>query len=128
MTIPHLPASSPILDLQGTGTPKVPPALSTGCFTLPDRDPGVLSCQGRVTHAALNKDRGLIDPNTGATSDPTTSRGRVKANFAKAVAGAIVETRRQWHDMREAILGQYGPERGPVIICAVTHDDAVKDC
>src|SRR5829696_7460350 len=27
-------------------------------------------CEGRVTHAALNKDTGLIDPDTGEATDP----------------------------------------------------------
>ena len=43
---------------------------------------------GRVTHAALNKDNGLIDPDTGDTTEPTTLRGMVGENFSKAVAGA----------------------------------------
>ena len=64
-----------------------------------------------MTHAALNKDRGLIDPATGEATDPTTPRGMVGDNFAKAVAGAIVETRRQWQDLRAELTARYGEGR-----------------
>jgi hypothetical protein len=85
----NLPGPSPILDLRGAGTPSVPTALTTGCFILRDRDPGVGECTNRVTHAALNKDTGLIDTVTGTTTGPTKPRGQVRANFDKAVQAAI---------------------------------------
>ena len=81
-----------------------------------------------MRHLVLNKDKGQINPVTGATSAPTTTRGRVGSNFAKAVAGAIADTRRQWADLRSQILSAYGPRRGGLMVCAVTHDDPVKDC
>jgi hypothetical protein len=122
------PAPSPILDLRGTGMPTVPPDLTNGCFALPDTVPGVKACQSRVTHAALNKDTGLIDPNTGDASEPTTPRGKVGSNFAKAVAGAEVETRHQWQDFRDELDATYGSQTASLIACALTHDDPVNGC
>ena len=78
---------------------------------LRDEVPGVGDCELRVTHAGLNKDRGLIDPITGRATDPTTSRGMVGDNFAKAVSGAIAETRRQWQDFRSELTARYGEDR-----------------
>ena len=107
----------------------VPRDLSTGCFHVEELTGGsVFSCRRRVRHLVLNKDKGQINPVTGATSAPTTSRGLVGSNFAKAVAGAIADTRRQWADLRSQILTAYGPRRGGLMVCAVTHDDPVKDC
>ena len=124
----NLPAPSPVLDLRGTGTPTVPAALSTGCFVPRDRIPGVEACEGRITHAGLNKDNGLIDPSTGSTTEPTTPRGKVGDNFAKAVAGAIVETRHQWQEFRAALEADYGRQQAALMICALTHDDPLNDC
>ncbi len=120
----------PFLDLRHISLSlSVPADLSTGCFALEELTGGsVFSCRRRVRHLVLNKDKGQIDPVTGTTSAPTTSRGRVGSNFAKAVAGAIADTRRQWADLRSQILNAYGPRRGGLMVCAVTHDDPVKDC
>ena len=85
--------------------PAVPSELITGCFVVQDEVPGVGECEERVTHAALNKDNGLIDPETGEATGPTTPRGMVGENFSKAVAGAIVETRRQWQDFQSELAG-----------------------
>lgn len=57
---------------------------------------------------------------TGATSSPTTPRGKTGGNFDRAVQGAIADTRRQWADFR-ALLGDR-------IGCALTHDNPVRDC
>src|SRR4051794_19515962 len=124
----NLPGPSPVLDLRGETTPDVPPDLTGGCYALRDQVPGVGECEQRVTHAALNKDRGLIDPATGHATDPTTPRGRVEDNFAKAVAGAVAEPRRQWRDFRSELTDRYGKERAETMICALTHDDPVNDC
>jgi hypothetical protein len=123
-----LPGPSPVFDLRSDTPPDVPPALSTGCFVLQDEVPGVGECAGRVTHAALNKDNGLIDPDTGEATDPTTPRGMVGDDFARAVAGAIAETRRQWRDLRTELAVRYGEEDAAVMTCALTHDDPVDDC
>jgi len=52
----------------------------------------------------------------------------VEDNFAKAVAGAVAETRRQWRDFRSELTDRYGKERADMMICALTHDDPVNDC
>ena len=89
----NLPGPSPVLDLRAGSPPRMPSDLTTGCFVVKDEVPGVAACASRVTHAALNKDRGLIDPATGRATGPTTPRGMVGDNFDKAVSGAVVETR-----------------------------------
>lgn len=124
----NLPGPSPVLDMRGSEPPVVPPGLSTGCFVLRDQVPGVEDCTDRVTHAALNKDNGLVDPATGATSGPTTPRGMVLNNFDKAVTGAIEESRRQWEDFQSELQARYGVEQAAVMACALTHDDPVDGC
>jgi hypothetical protein len=123
-----LPGPSAVLDLRSDAPPEVPAELSTGCYVLRDEAPGVGECEQRVTHAALNKDTGLIDPDTGQATDPTKPRGMVEDNFAKAVAGAIVESRRQWQDLRTELATRYGDHQASTMICALTHDDATGDC
>ena len=124
----NLPGPSPILDLRGKGVLNVPRELTTGCYVLRDRVPGVETCEQRITHAALNKDNGIIDSRTGTTTGPTTPRGLVKQNFAKAVAGAVSETRRQWLDFRSELATRYGEEKASLMICALTRDDPVEHC
>jgi hypothetical protein len=124
----NLPGPSPVLDLRADVTPEIPAELTGGCFALRDQVPGVGECELRVTHAALNKDRGLIDPATGEATEPTTLRGEVEDNFAKAVAAAIAESRRQWEDFRSELTDRYGRARAETMICALTHDDPVEDC
>ena len=122
------PGPAPVLDLRSETPPVVPTALTTGCFVVQDEVPGVGECEGRVTHAALNKDNGLIDPDTGQATEPTTPRGMVGENFSKAVAGAIIETRRQWQDFQSELRARYGEDDAGSMICALTHDDPVNDC
>jgi hypothetical protein len=124
----NLPGPSPVLDLRSGMASSVPPNMTTGCYVVKDEVPGVGECELRVTHAALNKDRGLIDPATGRATDPTTPRGSVGDNFAKAVSAAIAESRRQWQDFRSELIAQYGKDNGERMICALTHDDPVNDC
>ena len=124
----NLPGPSPVFDLRSQAEPSPPADLSTGCYVLQDRVPGVGACELRVTHAALNKDRGLIDPATGQATDPTTPRGMVGDNFAKAVSGAIAESRRQWRDFGSELIERYGRDKGERMICALTRDDPVNDC
>jgi hypothetical protein len=122
------PGPSALLDLRRARTPDVPDELATGCFVLRDEVIGVAACAERITHAGLNKDNGLIDPVTGSATDPTTPRGLVKENFAKAVAGAVAETRRQWADLRSELTDRYGSRDGPLMICALSRDDPVDGC
>lgn len=132
----NLPAPSPVLDLRGRGPVPVPQALSTGFFKSPI--PGQDVCpgeDGRITHACLNKDKAQIDPGAGVTvngvsvpglgnvSDPQTDRGKVGANALKAIAGAVVESRRIWADFRVALGAKYGNERAGLIILALTKDE-----
>jgi hypothetical protein len=124
----NLPAPSPILDLRGSSAPTVPPDLTTGCFVPRDEVPGVGACEQRITHAGLNKDNGMVDPSNGDTTDPTTPRGKAEDNFAKAVAGAIIETRHQWQDLRAGLEDKYGRDKAALMACALTHDDPSNDC
>lgn len=123
-----LPTPSPVLDLRGTRTPTVPPGLSTGCFVLHDSVPGVEECTRRTTHAGLNKDLGTIDPRTGEATDPATPRGRVGRNFARAVAGAVTETRRQWRDFRAELQARYGARNASLMVCALRLDRPTGGC
>src|SRR5688572_20101545 len=123
-----LPGPSGVLDLRSDTPPVAPAQLATGCYVVRDEIPGVGECEERITHAALNKDTGLIDPDTGEATDPTKPRGMVGENFAKAVAGAIEESRRQWQDLRAELVARYGEDDASVMICALTHDDPVDDC
>jgi hypothetical protein len=52
----------------------------------------------------------------------------VEDNFAKAVAGAIAESRRQWQDFRSELTSRYGEQEGARMSCALTHDDPMNDC
>jgi hypothetical protein len=124
----NLRGPSPLLDLRSGTPPVVPADLITGCFVLRDEVSGVGDCTGRVTHAALNKDNGLVDPNTGVTTGPTTPRGMVQDNFAKAVAGAVAESRRQWQDFQSELTTRYGEERAALMACSLTRDDPLNDC
>jgi len=123
-----LPGPSSVLDLRSSAPPTVPPELTGGCYALRDQVPGVGECEGRITHAGLNKDRGLIDPVTGGATQATTPRGMVGDNFSKAVTGAIAESRRQWQDFRSELRERYGEEKAQTMICSLTHDDPSGEC
>jgi hypothetical protein len=123
-----LPAPSPVLDLRSETVPDVPSDLSTGCYVLKDEVPGVGDCAERVTHAALNKDTGLIDPDTGEATEPTKPRGMVEQNFAKAVTGAVTESRRQWRDLQAELTSRYGEDDAAAMVCALTRDEPTDDC
>jgi hypothetical protein len=124
----HRPGPSYLLDLRGTTDVRPPADFTTGCYVLQDRVPGVGACQSRITHAALNKDRGLIDPVDGRATEPATARGRIGDNFSDAVAGAIAESRRQWRDFQTGLTARYGVDRGARMVCVLTHDDPLRDC
>ncbi|SNY74082.1 CinY protein [Paractinoplanes atraurantiacus] len=124
----HRPGPSPLLDLLGVTAGPPPADFTTGCYVLQDQVPGAGVCQLRITHAALNKDKGLIDPVSGRATEPGTPRGQVADNFADAVAGAIAESRRQWRDFRTGLTDRYGADRASRMVCALTHDDPENDC
>lgn len=112
------PAS--LLDMLRGSAPGFSPYLTTGCFAL--------SCSGRVKHSVINKDKGVIDPDTGAAIEPSTPRGKVGTNFQKAVKLAIRETRRQWEDFAFQLVKAYGRRRANLMLCALTRDDPVNTC
>jgi hypothetical protein len=54
-------------------------------------------------------------------------RGMVDDNFARAVAGAIEETRRQWRDFQAELMSRYGEEEAALMTCALTFDHPIND-
>lgn len=111
--------------------PTIPKNLSGGCFTLnPLKNLSfyLTSCRGRVTHATVNKDEGIIDPRTGAASHPDTPRGKIGSNFANAVFDAVHEAARQWRELQQELIATYGKHKGKLMICALTRDYPTQDC
>lgn len=127
-------ALAPLMDMRRTGTPPLDPLLISGCFSLYEVIGGIDGClvgllrTPRVHHADINKDKGTIDPVTGAASNATTPRGQVDANFENAVWLAVLHTRQAWAEFRFELIRQYEPQLANRMICALTHDDAVEDC
>jgi len=132
---------SPLFALFGPepGAGNVDDRLTTGCFDALAAGSGErLGCtergNTRIKHAWLNKDAGVIDPVTGATSchhhgrNVCTARGQVDENFAHAVSGAIADSRRQWTDLMANVRQTYPGVRGDRIVCALTHDDPTTTC
>jgi len=117
------PGLTPLFD--PGATPSIPQALTGGCFALVDEEN---VCRNRVTHDAINKDEGTVDPRTGAATNPKTPRGKIGSNFAKAVSGSIREARRQWGFLQKRLVSTYGKRRGHLMICALTHDHPYEDC
>lgn len=118
------------------GEGDVPYHLSTGCFSI-----AIFPCNGRIDHAALNKDTGDIDPVTGAVGTPTTPRGLLNpdnpdslninvndTNFARAVRLAIQDTARQWRHFRDELEKTYGADRARVMVCTLTTDEPWREC
>lgn len=101
--------------------PGFPAGLMSGCYGVPE----ARACEGRVMHASLNKDTGVIDPRPGAGTSP---RGRINGNFARAVEAATLDTRDKWDLLRERLVATYGVRRGALMACAIVMDDPVRDC
>lgn len=93
--------------------------LTTGCYThlsdVTDKDKPGSPCHGRVRHRFIAKD----------TPGKIRSHG---SNFFNAVAAAVQDTRRQWQDLRSALIDEYGDTRGNLIACALERDEAVDYC
>ena len=120
--------------------PKVPAGLSTACFDLIDLG----NCKGRMDHdKSIGKDTGTIEyqlvyqpllyqDTKITTSNPGTPRGEIGRgngnNFYKAVIGAAEQTTTTWTQFGAALIARYGVTRGTQMICALTHDDPVRDC
>lgn len=114
---------------------QIPAGLITGCDdSFPTEALTHSSCGkpgssgDRVKHSDLNKDRGVIDPRTGATSQPDTSRGKLGRNFAAAVTGARDHVAQTWVDLTAAIRARYPGARGAAIIGAIASDTPWTRC
>ena len=114
----------------------IPAGLITGCDDSSPTEKVLRECGkpdtagDRVKHSVLNKDRGQIDPRTGATSDPTTDRGKVGAgaNFARTVAGARSHASQTWTDLTAMIRSRYPGVRGESIVFALANDHPWTSC
>jgi hypothetical protein len=115
---------SPWLDLR-QDNPPFPEGLITGCYDTLSNLSADVGCPHHVKHYYLNKDTGQIDPTLGAGKTP---RGSVDDNFRHAVEAAIDDTRDKWAILRERLVAAYGPAKGHMMICAITHDDPAKTC
>jgi hypothetical protein len=93
----------------------------------------------RILHDCLNKDKVKIQPslesqpfsiaNDVVVTEPGTFRGEMKGqdpasktNAERSVRAAILDTKRQWNDFRDALKAKYGEERGGKMILALTQD------
>ncbi len=109
-----------------------PAGLISGCYSLvpPEaRGCSYVAADGsrlRVTHDALNKDRGYISAT--AISRAGTPRGKDRDNFERAVRAAIADTRDKWRLFEERLVERYGPERGRLMACALRSDDPRRTC
>jgi hypothetical protein len=101
--------------------PPFPAGLISGCYGTPE----ARACRGRVMHADLNKDTGEIGARIGPGTSP---RGRLDANFARAVEAASADTRDKWDLLRERLTGTYGATRGRLMACAIARDEPLKTC
>ncbi len=121
---------SPWLNLRASN-PVFPMGLISGCFdnaSYRDESKGCLYGQSgahRVRHLDLNKDTGTIDP---IIASGQTGRGEINDNFKRAVEAAIADSADKWATYRELLVLEYGQERAQIMICVLTHDDAVTAC
>lgn len=125
--------TAPFLDLSAHGPiPEydIPPNLTTGCFSIPDGTPGSGDCAGRITHHTLCKDHGVINlDGTFGDVGPSTPRSDVApTNFFNAVRAAVQSSQEAWAAFRKTLIAEYGEVKGNLMICALVHDDPVKDC
>ena len=103
---------------------KFPPNLVTGCD-----DSAPLSGFGdRILHSNLSKDKGLINPNDGKTSNPDTQRGRVGNNFELAVTGARNQTVALWNSYVNTLKYFYGNAQAELMVTALTSDTPWTSC
>lgn len=122
-----------LTDLAATGPidpAQIPHNLSTGCFVLPDKTPGVGGCTDRVTHHTLTKDHGIIYLN-GSFGDagPDTPRSEaVPGNFELAVQAAVEDSRQVWRNLRTKLRQEFGEARGDLMICSLVTDNPLRSC
>jgi cell division septation protein DedD len=86
------------------------------------------ACPSRVGHSWLNKDKGLIDPDTGKAESPSTPRGQIGNNFQNVVSGARNQAKAVWGDFATAVLAKYPGERGELILRALVTDTPWTTC
>lgn len=121
---------SPWLNLR-IENPVFPTGLISGCFDNASYREEAKGCvygengAHRIRHLNINKDTGTIDPNI---SEGQTERGKVSDNFRRAVEAAITDSADKWAAYRELLVQEYGEERAQIMVCVLTHDDAIKDC
>ena len=125
--------TAPFLDLRRRGAippEEVPKNLSTGCFVVPDETPGSRTCQERVTHHTLCKDRGIIhlDGSFGDVGEEQPRSERYRDNFERAVALAVRDSRNVWAALQDELRGHYGQASGDLMICALVRDNPLHDC
>ncbi|KAK4125823.1 hypothetical protein N657DRAFT_569150 [Parathielavia appendiculata] len=124
--------SAPFLNLRGNSTippDLIPHNLTTGCFALPDSPEGSGECEGRITHGALSKDKGIINLDGTFGDEAMDPRSEASPNnFPLAVQAAIQHSRETWADFRDEMLDEYGTVIGGLMLCALVRDDPVKDC
>jgi hypothetical protein len=106
------------------GNWQFPPNLVTG---FDDSGP-FTKCGDRVCHSNLNKDNGNIDPNTGATSNPSTARGKVSNNFQRAVSGARAQVLATWNSLVAGLQAKYGAGPAALMVRALTNDTPWTTC
>jgi len=126
---PGLGNSGPAPWMDWRSSAAFPAGLISDCFGgVPER----LFCNGgpdgRVKHAAINKDTGAIGVASGAIGAGTTPRGQVDGNFRRAVEAARDETRRQWKILQALLTEEYGEAAGATIACALFNDDPEQGC
>lgn len=116
---PGLRQRGPVAWIDPSRRTGMPRGLISACF---EGIPESRYCKGRVRHTDLNKDKGSIDVNSGRAGAGATPRGKVNGNFARAVQGAIADTRAKWAWFERAVIQRYGAQRGRRIVCAIRRD------
>ena len=77
-------------------------STSTGCYVLQDEVPRCRQLRGPHHPCCPQQGHRPDRPRHRRRNRPHEPRGMVEENFAKAVAGAIDESRRQWEDLRRS--------------------------
>jgi hypothetical protein len=85
-------------------------------------------CGDRICHSNLNKDNGSINPNNGATSNPSTTRGKVANNFQRAVTGARAQVVATWNSFVTGLQTKYGAGPAALMVRALTNDTPWTTC
>lgn len=101
-----------------------PDGLISGCFKFIPESQFCNYGNGnvRVKHDYLNKDKGPINPETGAIGTGKTDRGKINNNFENAVRAAIADTTMKWQAFESQVISQYGQSRGAKIVCVMRRD------